>query len=267
MTWNADKKTRRELGARGRLKAAGLLHRLRIERLEELDVEAIAFHHGLRVRYGGLTGAQGRLASIGGRGFIRVAHGIDSVQRRRYIISHELGHHLLHASEGRLSLCKDGDLLRYDAAAGDAEEEANWFAAELLMPKPLFQPRCDVKHPSLSVVHRLAEAFVTTPTATAIRFVDLAPEACAVVWSENGLIKWAIRGPEFWPWIEFGRRLGSYTHAADAFQGKPVTSGAQLVPASAWTSKQSGDIYEDTEWFSRLRATLTLLWLPSADGT
>jgi hypothetical protein len=262
MTWTTDKQTRRELGARGRLKATELLRRLRIQRLEELDIEAIAFHLGLRVKYGGLSGAQGRLASHGGRGLIRVADDIQQPQRRRYIIGHELGHHLLHTKEGRVSLCTEGDLLRYDAGAGNAEEEANWFAAELLMPKPLFEPMCDVKQPSLAVVRSLAETFNTTPTATAIRFVDLAPEACAVVWSEDGAIKWAIRGPEFWPWIEFGQRLGSYTNAVDAFRGKVVPRGPQQVPARAWTTKQSGDLYEDSLWFSSLGATLSLLWLP-----
>jgi hypothetical protein len=262
MTWKMDKKTRRELGMRGRVKATEVLRRLRIQGVDELDVEAIAFHHGLRVRYGGLSGAQGRLASRGGRGFVRIADGIHQFQRRRYIISHELGHHLMHAPEGRLSLCTDGDFLRYDAAAGNVEEEANWFAAELLMPKPLFEPKCDVKQPSLEVVKGLAEMFTTTLTATAIRFVDLAPEACAVVWCENGTIKWAIRGPEFWPWIEFGQRLGSFTHAVDAFKGKTLPQGPQLVPARSWTSKEGGDLYEDTAWFSGLGATLTLLWLP-----
>jgi hypothetical protein len=262
MTWKTDKKTRRELGTRGRMKATEVLRELRIERLDELDVEAIAFHHGLRVRVGGLSGAQGRLASRGGRGIVRIADKIDQVPRHRYIIGHELGHHLMHAPNGRLSLCTDGDFLRYDARAGDAEEEANWFAAELLMPKSLFEPKCDVKEPSLAVVRRLADVFTTTLTATAIRFVDLAPEACAVVWSQNGAIKWAIRGPEFWPWIEFGRRLNSGTYAADAFSGKELPRGPQVVPAAAWTSKQGGDVCEDTEWFSGLRATLTLLWLP-----
>lgn len=262
MTWKTDKKTRRELGARGRLRATELLRRLHIQRLEELDVEAIALHHGLRVRYGGLSGAQGRLASRGGHGLIRIADTIQQLPRRRYIISHEVGHHLMHAPQGRLSLCTDGDFLRYDAGVGDAEEEANWFAAELLMPKPLFEPKCDVRQPSLEVVRALAGVFTTTLTAAAIRFVDLAPEACAVVWCESGAIKWAIRGPEFWPWIEFGQRLGSYTHAADAFNGKPLPRGPQLVPARAWTSKAGGDLYEDTEWFSGLRSTLTLLWLP-----
>lgn len=261
MIWKTDKKTRRELGTRGRMKATEVLRRLRIACVEELDVEAIAFHHGLRVRYGGLSGAQGRLASSGGRGLIRIADGIHQLARRRYVISHELGHHLIHAAAGRLSLCTDGDLLRYDGGAGDAEEEANWFAAELLMPKQLFEPKCDVRRPSLAVVQSLAETFSTTLTATAIRFVDLAPEPCAVVWCERGAIKWAIRGPEFFPWIDFGRSLDSYTHAADAFGGRTLPEGPQLVPARAWTNQQSGDLYEDTRWFKGLHATLSLLWL------
>jgi len=262
MTWKTEKKARRELGQRGRHKAVELLRRLHIQSIEELDVEAIALHHGLRVRYGGLAGAQGRLTSRGGRGFIRVADRITQVPRRRYVISHELGHHLIHAPNAEVSLCTDGDLLRYDASAGNPEEEANWFAAELLMPKTLFEPRCDVRQPSLEHLRSLAEAFGTTLTATAIRFVDLAPEACAVVWSEAGAIKWAIRGRDFWPWIEFGQRLGSYTHAADAFQGKALPVGPQLVPSRAWTDHQGGDLYEDSQWFSSVRAALTLLWMP-----
>lgn len=244
------------------MKATEVLRRLNVQRLDELDVEAIAFHYGLQVRYGGLSGAQGRLASRSGRGFVRIADAIHQLERRRYIIAHELGHHLIHAPKGRLSLCTEGDFLRYDASAGDTEEEANWFAAELLMPKPLFEPKCDVRQPSLAQVRALAQMFTTTTTATAIRFVDLAPEACAVVWCENGAIKWAIRGPDFWPWIEFGQHLDSYTNAADAFHRKALPRGPQLVPARAWTSKQSGELYEDTEWFSGLGATLTLLWLP-----
>ncbi len=262
MSWTTTKKNRRDLGQRGRMRAIEVHRRLRIRAVDEIDVECIAFHHGLRVRYGGLSGAQGRLASDGKRGRIRVADSITQETRRRYVVAHELGHHLIHAPAGQLSLCTDGDLLRYDASAGDAEEEANWFAAELLMPKALFEPKCDVRQPSMAIVRSLASEFKTTPTATAIRFVDLSPEPCAVVWSERGQIKWAIRGPEFWPWIEFGRSLDSYTHAADAFSGKSIPTGIQPVPARAWTSKGSGDIYEDTQFFSGLGVTLTLLWLP-----
>lgn len=262
MTWRTEKKSRRDLGERGRRKATELLRALKIQRLDELDVDAIALHHGLRVRYGGLSGAQGRLASRAGRGLVRVSDRVQKVERQRYVVAHELGHHLMHAREGMLSLCTDGDFLRYDAGAGDTEEEANWFAAELLMPRWLFEPKCDTARPSIEHIRKLAREFTTTLTATAIRFVDLAPEACAVVWSEAGSIKWAIRGPTFWPSIQFGRRLSSFTHAHDAFDGDFEHTEPELVPASAWTSADHLEVYEDTRWFAAFQATLTLLWLP-----
>src|SRR5262249_45984988 len=149
-----------------------------IEAVEEIDIEAIAFHYGLRVRDGGLRGARGRLVPGGKRGIIRIGEDVNTEAQRRFVIAHELGHHFLHVARGRSSLCIDGDFVKY----GDMnpETDANRFAAELLMPQRLFQPGCDVKTPSFKHVEKLAEQFRTTLTAAAIRFVDLCPEACAL---------------------------------------------------------------------------------------
>ena len=164
--------------------------------------------------------------------------------------------------KGRFQSAQSADLTRI-GWRGDAEEEANWFAAELLMPKVLFEPRCDVRQPTFEKVRTLAQEFTTTLTATAIRFARLCPEACAVVWSEAGAIKWAVRGDDFYPWIEFGRRLDSYTHAAAFFRGKALPNEPQEVPARAWTDESGGDLYEETLGFDGLGAALSLLWLPS----
>ena len=262
MSWPTTTKTRRELGQRGRLRAIEVFRRLRIQAPEEIDIEAIVYTCGVRVHEGGLSGAQGRLASNGKRGKVRIASVITQEPRRRYIIAHELGHHLVHAAQGQLLVCTAADLLKYDSN-GDAEEEANWFAAELLMPRPLFEPKCDVRQPTFEIVQSLAEEFRTTLTATAIRFARVCPEACAVVWSEASTIKWAVRGDDFYPWIEFGRRLDSHTHAADVFVGKPLPKGPQPVPLRAWTDQAGRDLYEETLSFRGLGAALTLLWLPS----
>lgn len=261
MSWTTTK-TKRELGQRGRMRAVEVFRRLRIQTPAEIDIAAIAYTFGLRVEDGGLTGAQGRLATNGKRGKVRIASGITQEARRRFIIAHELGHHLIHAAQGHLAVCTADDLLKYDSN-GDAEEEANWFAAELLMPKPLFEPKCDVRQPTFEVVDALAKEFKTTLTATAIRFVRVCPEACAVVWSEAGKIKWAVRGDTFYPWIEFGSRLDSHAHASDVFRGKRPPRGPQPVPARAWTDRSGGDLYEETLSFEGIGAALSLLWLPS----
>ncbi len=54
--------------------------------------------------------------------------------RKRFTIAHEIGHIVLHAGDGNIV-----DYRRQiDCPASPQEREANEFAAELLMPKPVF---------------------------------------------------------------------------------------------------------------------------------
>jgi hypothetical protein len=241
------------------VRAREVVKALRLRAVEEIGVEEIAALHDLFVIDGGLSGAQGRLVRRDNRGRIRIQTNLIEPARRRYIIAHELGHHLLHAE--RVALCAERDLVRYEP--GNAETEANAFAAELLMPRALFEPHCNVARPSLDVVRNVARHFGTTLTATAIRFVDLCPEACAIVWSESSAVKWAITGPEF-PFIRFGLALSSFSHAYDAFRAKPLPSGPQRVPANAWVNEEMDEeIVEDSVWMPRFSAVLSLLWIRS----
>lgn len=243
------------------LRAREVVKTLKLRSIEEIAIEEIAAFHDLFVIDGGLTGAQGRLVRRDNRGRIRIQTNLVEPARRRYIIAHELGHHLLHAE--RVALCAERDLVRYEP--GNGETEANAFAAELLMPRALFEPCCDVSRPSLDDVRALARKFGTTLTATAIRFVDLCPEACAIVWSESSAVKWAITGGDF-PFIRFRVPLSSYSHAHDAFRGKTPPTGPQEVPAHAWIDDEDArELLEDTIWMPRFSATLSLLWLPSRD--
>ena len=255
---------REELAARGRLAARELLRKRQIRAVEEIDLLAIAWHEGVEVRFGGLAGARGRLTKKGSRGIVRVADRISEEAQQRFVIAHELGHHLMHSVPGAISLCSDRDLTDY--APRSKETEANVFAAELLMPRFLFEPRCDVREPNLDVVLEIGTSFRTTITATALRFVELCPEPCALVWCEGGVIRWAFRGPEFSPWISSGRRLDGQSHAHDAFLGQELPKKPELVPLSAWADGGSRDVMEHTLYFTSLRATLTLLWLPSNEG-
>jgi len=130
------------------------------------------------------------------------------------------------------------------------------------MPKALIEPHCHPRRPTLDVVKALAERFDTTFTATAIRFVDLTEESCAVVWSENGRVKWSIPGRNFYPTVSFGRTLSGLSHAGDAFRGKPLPRDPQLVPGHTWVDRD-GDLWEQSTYFRTLGAVLTLLWRES----
>jgi hypothetical protein len=53
------------------------------------------------------------------------------------------------------------------------------------------------KPPSIEVIESLASEFQTMLTATAIRYVSLRGERCAVVCSTNGEVSWVWPSPEF----------------------------------------------------------------------
>lgn len=244
---------------RGSGKARNVLHFFRTESPGEIDVEAFAAHYGLRVVSGGLEGAEGRLVSDGKRGLIRISDRVTHEARRRFVIAHELGHHLIHVAKREVSLCTDGDLVRYEP--GGAEPEANYFAAELLMPKALFASRCAVANPSFAVIRDLASTFTTTLTSTAIQFARHCPESCAVVWTDRGVIKWFVRSADFEFWIVRGSRVGPYALAAgsDARLGR-----REEVSLSQWAEESHGaDAVEETIQLPFPGARLSLLWVRS----
>jgi len=134
------------------------------------------------------------------------------------------------------------------------------------MPGSLFAPHCDVPKPSFDGVKQIASVFHTTLTATAIRFLQLSSERCALVWSEAGRVKWAVRSPDFPAWVESDRQLSGNSHAADVFKNRSLPSGFQPVPQNAWLDRRvlgGRDLMEETLAFNRLGAALSMLWLPT----
>jgi len=63
--------------------------------------------------------------------------------RRRFTIGHELGHWVLHQDEQTSLFCRHGSVTESPAAERPPldliEEQANWFAASLLMPAELIR--------------------------------------------------------------------------------------------------------------------------------
>jgi hypothetical protein len=235
----------------------------RIEAVDEIDVEAIANYHQLFIVEGGLDGAEGRSVTGAGAGIIRIRRNITQPERRRFVIAHEIGHCILHKT-GSVRPCSEGDLFRYEE--GNREAEANWFAAELLMPGRLFASHCDVPEPSFDAMKQIASVFHTTLTATAIRFVQLSSERCTLVWSEAARVRWAVRSPDFPAWVERDRQLSANSHAADVFKNRPLPIGFQPVPQNAWLDRRvvgGRDLMEETLAFTRLGAALSMLWLPT----
>ena len=95
--------------------------------------------------------------------------------RKNFCIAHELGHHSCHSKRKEFR-CSIDDLNDMAPHPQNIEQEANLFAANLLMPARDFRKQIDGREPTLSSLGLLAEErYQTSLTATCRRFIDLSP--------------------------------------------------------------------------------------------
>lgn len=219
---------------RARSAAYKLAQELDFPHPTEIPLEDLAMYRNVLVVEGGLTGSEGRLIRRRGGGVIRIRDGIAQEGRRRFTISHELGHWELHEDHSQF-LCSEDDMRDYGRSP--LEREANCFAAELLMPTVHFRPYCQ-EEPSMDLVKKLAKEFQTTLTATAIRFADLSKYPLQVVWHEGGIVKWSYsEEKKKLPYVAAGTEVPCYSSAR-----LPESEVAEFM-----------DHYDSADWFPALQ--------------
>ena len=168
--------------------------RVDVERRVRKDLERIDFYRlpvnpirvanrlGVRVEYAEFLNSPtvGMVTTMGGSGRI-LAIKIDSPYQLRFTIAHELGHYFLHLMEG--GVIKEGEVRdqlinRFwgrEPAEGPVSEnlareiEANWFAAELLMPMEFVREEWE-RTPNIP---SLARMFGVTEEAIGYRIAGL----------------------------------------------------------------------------------------------
>lgn len=115
--------------------------------------------------------------------------------RVRFSIGHELGHYYLPHHRGYLLSGQSHNSVTDFRSHDPREREADEFSSSLLMPNELFAG--ELKERNLTIctladLSRLAEnAFQTSLTSTVRRYVGLDWEACSMIVSEAGVVKWA----------------------------------------------------------------------------
>lgn len=139
-------------------------------------------------------------------GSIVIAEGTSS-RRRRFSISHELGHFLIpsHEPAKESFCCSVADLRLSDSTAANRhrriEAEANRFAAHLLMPHSRIRAIRSSRQPDLAEVIRFADQFNVSKAAMARSYVDALRDDLAVLFLHKGRIE-QVHKPDDFPWIE-----------------------------------------------------------------
>lgn len=237
-----------------------------ITKPDELILEDIAFARGVIVTEGPLEKMEARLVRNGEKGLIRIRHNIPYVGQKRFAIAHELGHWELHKKDSQFFTCTSDDMVA-SYKRSPQEGEANIFAAGLLMPSSLFLAHANDKNFSFQTISSLAEYFLTSLTATAIRYVDLSGDYYAVVCSEAGKIRWWRGSDDFENkfWIKPGAKVSTNTLAGSFFNNRLKSEGSEEVDIDAWCDRgsyyDSDTFIEESKYFERYNQVITLLKL------
>ena len=243
---------------RAYLSPSDLLDDLGITEPGEIIVEALATHCGATILEQPLAGCEARLIGYGDRAIITV-NSASSVERRRFSAAHELGHWV--RDRGRVAVACSEEMLAGKWQDKSRESGANRFAADLLLPDPIFRPRAKNRPITLSTVRGLGTAFRTSVTATAIRLVELGSLPGMVICSGPKGRLWFVKGPDV-PMALFPLRApGKGSVAYDLLQGK-IDAGDADVEADNWIDHPEADQYEIHEDSLHITKALvlTLLW-------
>jgi hypothetical protein len=118
---------------------------------------------------------------------------ISSPGRINFTLGHEFGHYLLHRINYPKGFqCSGEDMASWESEYGQLEQQANIFAATLLMPLDDFRSQMDAGYcPSLDDLGGCADRYEVSLIATTLRWLQFTARRSVLVISKDGFVLWA----------------------------------------------------------------------------
>lgn len=172
-----------------------------------VDIEKIAYALDIaEIKLAPLTSFEGALLTDAERscGLI-LANTAKGKHRSRFTIAHELLHFLndRHVQTAEGFRCRSRDIGQGETSSRSSnskhqrqEAEANAFAIEILAPEASFRPYLSAP-PDLEHVPKVAKGLELSKEATARRYKDLHDANIAIVFHQNGTLRYFDRSGEF----------------------------------------------------------------------
>jgi len=243
--------------------ARALLSRLKI--LGAVNLDELASRIGLKIREVDSDTFEGALVRIPNRpvGRVAVSRDIREPGRRRFTISHEIGHYVL-PGHGQ-SICKTREIESWGRAISAQELAANRFASELLLPTPLVARMVRTQWATIEAARDISNQFHTSLTAAAMKCMDVTDEKCVLVVTDASVIQWTRPSDAFRHYVARGNRVSTGSFASRLFTG-PERQLEGAVPADAWLSgAESGKVWEDSILLPFYNRVLTIVTIRPGD--
>jgi len=246
-------------------KGSNLWSKFGINNPASLNLKDIAYALGVHILEGCLQCGDAYLIRKGNKGLIRLSNSISNRGRRRFAIAHELGHWELHIMHSQIFVCTEEDMIpSYQSST--LETEANSFASGLLMPDEFFRKSMEWP-PNINNLQNLADDYDTSLTATALRYVELANDYCAVISSTKGIIRWWKVSPDWEKklWLNCGSQIPHNSYAHDLCGESEYSIKSGVTDLSTWFEVKDTDlsqeIIEESVYFPNYNQILSLIWL------
>lgn len=194
---------------------------------------------------------------------------IKSPGRINFTLAHEFGHYLVHRHQFPDGLqCSAEDMAKWDSEYGQIEQQANEFAASLLMPRDDFQRQITPSaQPGFDELGACAERYGVSLSAATLRWLQFTEKRSMFVVSRDGYVLWARSSPK-------ALRTGAFIKTANlppvslpsgslAAQTHLLDNGKGRIEHNAFTWLKEPCV-EETFLSERFDKTYTLLHLGPA---
>lgn len=124
---------------------------------------------------------------------------LPTTKRGRFTLAHELGHYFIDAhreslARGILQSHPSNQSLIHNSTM---ENQADYFAACLLMPEERLRAQTIRRKFSLDIIKDLSNSFDVSLTSALLRFLEIGTHDIMIVFSQDNTVKWAKRSERF----------------------------------------------------------------------
>lgn len=228
--------------------AEKLLQELGITEPEEIDLEAIAWHVGAKIKRRKLDGCEARIVGTDNKAIITV-NTSSALVRQQFSIGHEIGH--WHYHRGKSLICRSDEIGGHNSGNAILERQADKFASNLLLPNYILKPYLSqFKKLTFDTIKNTAKTFGTSLPATAISLVERGTWSAMLVCHGPAGRKWFTRNNSLSDYWFPNSELHPESHAIGILYGNdPDQVSPKKIKAHAWFNCKEActlDIYEQS---------------------